>query len=79
MWLRTTCPYTEILTADYIMANPYCGESLWGFGKVFSDPEDPREFRPSKNYKILSRKAKGTRLNTIPSFRQNAFAQSRAL
>ena len=40
-------PYTEILTADYIMANPFAARA-YGASTAFSDPEDPREFRPSK-------------------------------
>ena len=40
-------PYTEILTADYIMANPYAAKA-YGASTTFDDPENPREFRPSK-------------------------------
>ena len=40
-------PYTEILTADYIMANPYAARA-YGASTTFDDPEDPREFKPSK-------------------------------
>ena len=40
-------PYTEILTADYIMANPYAARA-YGASTIFDDPDDPREFRPSK-------------------------------
>ena len=40
-------PYTEILTADYIMANPYAARA-YGAPTTFDDPEDPREFRPSR-------------------------------
>ena len=40
-------PYTEILTADYIMANPWSAFA-YGASTYFSDPEDPFEFRPSK-------------------------------
>ena len=39
-------PYTEILTADYIMANPFAARA-YGASTVFSDPEDPHEFKPS--------------------------------
>ena len=39
-------PYTEILTADYIMANPEASEA-YGASTRFDDVEDPREFRPS--------------------------------
>ena len=40
-------PYTEILTADYIMANPFAARA-YGASTVFSDPEDPHEFKPSR-------------------------------
>ena len=40
-------PYTEILTADYVMANPMAAEA-YGASTVFDDPSDPHEFRPSK-------------------------------
>ena len=40
-------PYTEILTADYIMANPQVA-SAYGASTKFDDPEDPHEFKPSK-------------------------------
>ena len=40
-------PYTEILTADYIMANPMAAEA-YGASTRFEDSEDPLEFRPSE-------------------------------
>ena len=40
-------PYTEILTADYIMANPWAARA-YGASTHFDDPEDEHEFRPSK-------------------------------
>ena len=40
-------PYTEILTADYIMANPYVAQA-YGASTTFDDPDDPHEFRPAK-------------------------------
>ena len=40
-------PYTEILTADYIMANPMSAEA-YGALTEFVDPDDEHEFRPSK-------------------------------
>ena len=40
-------PYTEILTADYIMANPWASEA-YGATTYFRDPDDVHEFRPSK-------------------------------
>ena len=40
-------PYTEILTADYIMANPFAARA-YGAATTFDNPDDPREFRPSE-------------------------------
>ena len=40
-------PYSEILTADYIMANPMAAEA-YGATTEFDDSEDPLEFRPSE-------------------------------
>ena len=40
-------PYTEVLTADYIMANPFVAEG-YGASTRFDDSEDPLEFRPSE-------------------------------
>ena len=40
-------PYTEILTADYVMANPMAA-TAYGAGTRFDDSEDPHEFRPSR-------------------------------
>ena len=40
-------PYTEVLTGDYIMANPMASEA-YGSATPFDDGEDPLEFRPSK-------------------------------
>ena len=39
-------PYTEVLTANYIMANPEASEA-YGASTRFDDVEDPQEFRPS--------------------------------
>ena len=41
-------PYTEILTADYIMANPYAARAYGDDRTRFDDPEDFDEFRPSR-------------------------------
>ena len=43
----TDRPYTEILTADYIMANSWAAKA-YGASTRFSDPGDIFEFRPSK-------------------------------
>ena len=40
-------PYTEILTADYIMANRWAAEA-YGASTRFDDPEDVHEFKPSR-------------------------------
>ena len=40
-------PYTEILTADYIMANPWAA-TAYGASTRFDDPEDMHEFQPSE-------------------------------
>ena len=40
-------PYTEILTADYIMANPFAAKA-YGATTAFDDPDDPHEFKPSE-------------------------------
>ena len=39
--------YTEILTADYVMANPQAAEA-YGADTEFADPSDVFEFRPSR-------------------------------
>ena len=39
-------PYTEILTADYIMANPFAAE-IYDAPTEFVDDDDPLEFQPS--------------------------------
>ena len=40
-------PYTEVLTADYVMANPMSAEAF-GAPTSFDNPEDPHEFKPSR-------------------------------
>ena len=45
--VESDLPYTEILTADYIMANPMAAEA-YGASTGFDDNEDPLEFRPSE-------------------------------
>ena len=40
-------PYTDILTADYIMANPWAA-AAYGASTRFNDSSDPTEFRPSR-------------------------------
>ena len=52
--VQNDLPYTEILTADYIMANPPAA-AAYGASTRFSDPADPREFRPSRFEKYYRR------------------------
>ena len=40
-------PYTEILTADYIMANPWAA-AAYGASTRFDNPQDVHEFKPSR-------------------------------
>ena len=40
-------PYTEVLTADYIMANPWSA-SAYGSSTTFDDSQDVHEFKPSR-------------------------------
>ena len=40
-------PYTEILTADYILANPWSA-AAYGASTRFDDSEDVHEFKPSR-------------------------------
>ena len=40
-------PYTEVLTADYIMANPFAARG-YGASSTFDDLSDVHEFRPSE-------------------------------
>ena len=39
-------PYTEVLTADYVMANPWSAKA-YGASTIFRNPQDVFEFRPS--------------------------------
>ena len=41
-------PYTEILTADYIMANPWTAAAYGAPTHHFDDPTDFNEFKPSR-------------------------------
>ena len=45
--VQNDLPYTEILTADYVMANPEAA-AAYGASTRFSDSADPHEFRPSR-------------------------------
>ncbi len=47
--VRNDRPFTELLTANYIMVNPYSARSYGVFGKVdFDDPENRDEFQPTQ-------------------------------
>ena len=41
-------PYTEILTADYTMLNPYTNQAFRGDASGFIDSNDANEFQPGK-------------------------------
>lgn len=41
-------PYTEVLTADYTMVNPFSAE-IYNANMTFDDPTDVNEFRRAKN------------------------------
>ncbi|MEE9386180.1 MAG: hypothetical protein V3V08_22440 [Nannocystaceae bacterium] len=43
--VREDLPFTEILTADYLVFNPYSAQS-YGISIAFDDDQDPDEFRP---------------------------------
>ena len=45
--VQNDLPYTEILTADYIMANGPTAKA-YSDAVVFDDPDDPFEFRPAR-------------------------------
>ena len=45
--VQNDLPYTEILTADYIMANPWTAP-IYGSATAFDNPDDVHEFKPSK-------------------------------
>lgn len=47
--VRNDLPFTEVLTADYTVVNPYSAMSLGVTGSVvFEDPVDPYEFKPAQ-------------------------------
>ena len=49
--MRNDRPFTEIVTADYIMVSPYSARGYGIFDEVrdqFDDPEDPFEYVPAK-------------------------------
>lgn len=46
--VRNNRPFTEILTADYMMVNPFSVHTYGIPGVGFSDPGDPNEFQPAR-------------------------------
>lgn len=46
--VRNNRPFTEIVTADYLMVNPYSARSYGLTSISFNDPQDPEEFQPAK-------------------------------
>ncbi len=56
--VRNNRPFTEIVTADYIMVSPYTSKGYGVFEKLqdkFNDPDDPFEFIPTKIEALKSR------------------------
>ncbi|MGH1342921.1 MAG: DUF1588 domain-containing protein [Nannocystales bacterium] len=45
--VKNDLPYTELLTADYTMVNPFSAQSL-GADATFANPDDYNEFVPAK-------------------------------
>jgi hypothetical protein len=45
--VRNDLPYSEILTADYTMVNPFSAK-VWGVNPAFTNPSDYEEFVPAK-------------------------------
>ncbi|MEM9489178.1 MAG: DUF1588 domain-containing protein, partial [Myxococcota bacterium] len=43
--IANSLPFTEILTADYMVVNPFSARA-YGVSVAFDDDSDPREFRP---------------------------------
>lgn len=56
--VRNDRPFTEIITADYIMMSPYTARGYGMFDEVkdrFQDPEDPFEFIPVRLKALVGR------------------------
>ena len=59
--VRNDRPFTELVTADYIMVSPYSSRGYGVFEKVrklFKDPDDPFEYVPTKLRALKSRNGK---------------------
>ena len=61
---ETDLPYTEILTADYILANPLAAEA-YGASTEFENADDVREFRPSRIVEYY-RRGDGADIDFVP-------------
>ncbi len=46
--VRNELPFTEILTADYMMVNGFSARSYGIEGLAFTNPDDPDEYRPGR-------------------------------
>jgi cytochrome c553 len=46
--VRNDLPFTEILTADYLMVNPYSAKTYGISGLQFTNPNNASEFRPAR-------------------------------
>ena len=46
--VRNNLPFTEILTADYMMMTPYSAKSYGVENLAFANPGDPAEFQPAR-------------------------------
>lgn len=46
--VQNDLPFTEILTADYMMMTPFSARSYGVEGIVFENPENPDEFKPGR-------------------------------
>ncbi|HEY1379884.1 MAG TPA: hypothetical protein VGF55_23990, partial [Gemmataceae bacterium] len=56
--VRTDRPFTEIVTADYVMVSPYTARGYGIFDQVkdkFKNPDDPTEFVPVKLKALVGR------------------------
>jgi hypothetical protein len=61
--VRNDRPFTEIVTADYIMVSPYTSKGYGIFEELqdeFDDPDDPFEFIPAKLQALKSRNGRKT-------------------
>ena len=49
--VRNDRPFTEILTADYTVLNPFSAQ-VYGLDLGFADPNDPREFKEARLFSV---------------------------